>query len=204
MRNSTKLLSRTVSLISLPVNLGQPLLGPDKAPSLLFNHGLIPLLSSLDWRILQVPELIYPTLPTIDTPNAKNCNQVGRICEQIYHQVSEHAATSNFILILGGDHCIPIGTVPALRRHRPKTGVVWIDAHADINTPKTSNSGNMHGMPLGFLLNLVENINALPSLSWFKPPYLSPRDIVYIGLRFLLSFTYSYDVMKYKLYYITL
>ena len=87
------------------------------------------------------------------------------------------------MLILGGDHCIPIGTIPGIRKNRPSTGVVWVDAHADINTPTTSLSGNMHGMPLGFLLDLVEDRHKLPALSWFKPPYLKPQDIVYIGLR---------------------
>ena len=57
------------------------------------------------------------------------------------------------------------------------------DAHADINTPLSSLSGNMHGMPVAFLLNLVGNKNDLPALNWFKPPYLIPEDIVYIGLR---------------------
>ena len=105
------------------------------------------------------------------------------MCEKIFHQVSEHSITDNFLLILGGDHCIPIGTIPAIKKHRPNTGIVWVDAHADINTPTLSQSGNMHGMPLGFLLGLVEDLHTLPSMSWFKPPYLEPQDIVYIGLR---------------------
>ena len=83
------------------------------------------------------------------------------ICEKIYDQILEQAETSNFVLILGGDHCIPIGTIPALLKPRPNTGIVWVDAHADINTPMSSASGNMHGIP----------------------PYLKPSDIVYIGLR---------------------
>ena len=65
---------------------------------------------------------------------------------------------------------------------RPNTGIVWVDAHADINTPQTSLSGNMHGMPLGFLLGLVENPQSYPALQWFRP-CVDPRDIVYIGLR---------------------
>lgn len=57
-----------------------------------------------------------------------------------------------------------------------------MDAHADINTPETTGSGNMHGMPLGFLLGLVKNMNSLPNFGWIKPT-VRPNDIVYIGLR---------------------
>ncbi len=61
-----------------------------------------------------------------------------------------------------------------------------MDAHGDINTPATSGSGNMHGMPIAFLLGLVDNAQALPGFEWFKP-CLAPRDLVYIGLRDLDS-----------------
>lgn len=88
----------------------------------------------------------------------------------------------HFSLILGGDHCIPIGTIPALMATRPNTGIVWVDAHADINTPQSSASGNIHGMPVAFLLGLVERVKELPAFEWFEP-CLQPKDIVYIGLR---------------------
>jgi len=181
----------TVSLLQVPVNLGQPFLGPDRSPNVLLENGLLQLLGSCGWRVSQVPETITrhvhassPSQITIERDlNVKNCTQIGMICEKIYHQVLEQAETNNFVLILGGDHCIPIGTIPALLAARPNTGVVWVDAHADINTPMSSASGNMHGMPLSFLLGLVEDAKLYPSLSWFDPPYLRPSDIVYIGLR---------------------
>jgi arginase len=100
----------------------------------------------------------------------------------MHKKVLEEASTGNFVLILGGDHCIPIGTIGGLLQARPSTGIVWVDAHADINTPESSSSGNMHGMPLSFLLGLIDNVTAYPGLSWFNP-CLKPRDIVYIGLR---------------------
>lgn len=191
MRRAYTKFARKTSLISLPVNLGQPLLGPDLSPSLLMGNGLMSMLKSLDWEVIKVPEikLIKDTNNNLnynsmeDTPKAKNCAQVGQICQKIYGQVSEHAATDNFLLILGGDHCIPIGTIPAIVKHRPSTGIVWVDAHADVNSPQTTMSGNMHGMPVSFLLNEVHNVKSLPSMNWFNPPYLNPRDIVYVGLR---------------------
>ena len=84
----------------------------------------------------------------------------------------------NFMLFVGGDHSISMGTIPSLVKHRGRTGIVWVDAHADINTPQTSPSGNMHGMSLAFLLGIA----SLPSFHWLKP-CIDVSDIVYIGLR---------------------
>ena len=84
----------------------------------------------------------------------------------------------NFMLLIGGDHSISMGTIPSLVRHRGRTGVVWVDAHADINTPLSSPSGNMHGMSVAFLLGIA----SLPSFGWLKP-CIGVSDIVYIGLR---------------------
>ena len=172
------------SLLSVPISLGQPFMGPDRSPGMLMNNGLLKMLGDCGWRVAVVPEITPDAAApkALDSPNAKNCSQVGSVCERIYNKVLEHAKMDNFLLILGGDHCIPIGTIPGIVKARPSTGVVWVDAHADINTPQTSNSGNMHGMPLAFLLGLVENAQSYPSMQWFRP-CLQPRDIVYIGLR---------------------
>lgn len=171
---------KTVSVLSYPVNLGQPLIGPDRSPSLLKEHGLLKNLSALGWRVDHVPKLkapFYSETPVIDLAvNARNCAQVGAVCKSIYDQVLTHSETDNFLLILGGDHSIPIGTLPAIVKNRPNTAVVWVDAHADINTPATSGSGNMHGMPVSFLLGMVEDAHKLPSMEWFpQTPVLQPR-----------------------------
>jgi arginase len=78
--------------------------------------------------------------------NARNIREVGEVCKRIDALVHDHVTQGNFVLVLGGDHCIPIGSIPPILRARPNTGVVWVDAHADINTPEQSHSGNMHGM----------------------------------------------------------
>jgi len=186
---------KTMSLVSLPVSLGQPFLGPDRSPSQLRENGLLQMLGSCGWRINQVPELVTNFM--LNTSNdaleeeglrANNCAQVGAVCEKIYQQGLQYANSNDFLLILGGDHCIPIGTIPAIVKHRPGTGVIWVDAHADINTPTTSLSGNMHGMPVAFLTGLVKEATKLPSFSWFTgAPYINPADIVYVGLRDLDS-----------------
>jgi len=180
----------TVSVFSIPINLGQPYLGPDKSPSLIYNSGLLKLLGNCGWRVKQIPEISSSSDSNIISQlnhdelnyNARNINQIGQVCNRIYNDISKEADSNNFILVLGGDHCIPIGTIPGLLSKRPNTGIVWVDAHADINSPETSSSGNMHGMPLSFLLGLVKDYNRIPSMTWFQP-CLNPSDIVYIGLR---------------------
>lgn len=138
---------------------------------------------------------------------AKNCAHVGRGCRSIRDHVADHCKDHNFPLILGGDHCISIGTISAIKTARPKTGIVWVsptrgattsplmvahasmhrllsqvDAHGDINNPARSVSGNMHGMPVAFLMGLVDNAKKLPGFEWFEPT-VDVKDVVYIGLR---------------------
>lgn len=176
----------TVSLISVPLNLGQPFLGPDLSPILLKDHGLLKLLANCGWRVHTQPDVVssisFRNGINENTENAKNCAEVGAVSEKVSQQVYQNALKDVFVLILGGDHCISIGTVPGILKARPNTGIVWVDAHADINTPLTSSSGNMHGMPLGLLLGQYAEVKKLPNFSWFEP-CLNPSDIVYIGLR---------------------
>src|SRR5690606_28482520 len=84
-----------------------------------------------------------------------------------------------FAIALGGDHSVSMGTVPGVAAGG-ELGVLWVDAHADVNTPETSPSGNVHGMPVAHLLGLGDA--RFPAL-WGDRPPLSPRDVVYVGLR---------------------
>ena len=150
------------------------------------QNGLFRTLGDCGWRVKQLPDVTNINISPVKTEvhlNARNVNEVGIVCGRIKQQIEDELAISNnFILSLGGDHCIAMGTVAGIVSKRPNTGVIWVDAHADINTPSTSSSGNMHGMPLGFLLGLVDHMQDFPSLQWLKP-CMSPNDIVYIGLR---------------------
>ena len=105
-----------------------------------------------------------------DIQGARHCLQVGAACEAIYESLLPAAEREEFVLTLGGDHSIPLGTLPAILEKRPKTKVVWVDAHADLNTPLTSGSGNMHGQPLGLLTRGVypPGVNSLPGFDWLQ------------------------------------
>jgi len=109
--------------------------------------------------------------------NIKHSEHVGSMNERIYRQIK--STEYDKLLTVGGDHSIAIGTIMAVTEYR-KPLVVWVDAHADINTNRTTNSGNIHGMPLSFLLGLNDQI--IPGFEWTSKR-LEPEDIIYIGLR---------------------
>jgi arginase len=151
-RSILRLKERVVSVLPIPMHLGQPHAGTDLSPAMLQTFGLFDVLKETGWRAVKSENLCDPSQyysqPSREDNllNAHNCDKIGQACQLIEQKVYQHAITENFLLIIGGDHSIPIGTLPAITRARPNTGVVWVDAHADINTPKTSGSGNIHGM----------------------------------------------------------
>lgn len=123
-----------------------------------------------------------------DYRNMKNPLAVSAVTKQLSNQVYEHAKHGRLVLTLGGDHSIAIGTVAGTSRAiKERLGremaVIWVDAHADINTPETSESGNIHGMPVAFLTGLAKE--GRPDVfGWLgEEKALSLKKLVYIGLR---------------------
>jgi len=182
---------KTVSVIGAPLSWGQPLAGTDHGPQLLRNEGLLTCLTGLEWRVenqgdlqFDIPQETDPSPdPKLIGGNAKNCYCVGKGLGKIYDKVLEAHQNGNFALTLGGDHSVAAGSVAATIEHRPETGIIWVDAHGDLNTPATSPSGNMHGMPLGLLLGLCDT-STLPGFEWLADtPMLRPDQIVFVGLR---------------------
>eukprot|EP01111_Echinosteliopsis_oligospora_P009122 TRINITY_DN2617_c0_g1_i1.p1 TRINITY_DN2617_c0_g1~~TRINITY_DN2617_c0_g1_i1.p1 ORF type:complete len:251 (-),score=76.97 TRINITY_DN2617_c0_g1_i1:49-801(-) len=111
---------------------------------------------------------------------AKNADKVSNLCHSLHKDVAQHGSLSR-CLVLGGDHSIAVGSISGILKLRPETFVVWVDAHADINTPSTSPSGNMHGMPVALLTRLAEPIDGFDWLH--QTPPLPTSNIAYIGLR---------------------
>ena len=113
---------------------------------------------------------------------------VSAVTQRLSQQVYEHAQLGRFVLTLGGDHSIAIGTISGTAKAiRERLGremaVIWVDAHADINTPETSDSGNIHGMPVAFLTDLASEQRS-DVFGWLKEDQkISMKKLVYIGLR---------------------
>ena len=113
---------------------------------------------------------------------------VSAVTQRLSRQVYEHAKQGRCVLTLGGDHSIAIGTISGTAKAtRERLGreiaVIWVDAHADINTPETSDSGNIHGMPVAFLTGLAHE-NRQDVFGWLEDDQkISVKKLVYIGLR---------------------
>ncbi len=118
----------------------------------------------------------------------KRALAVSAVTQRLSQQVYEHAHAGRCVLTLGGDHSIAIGTIAGTAKAtRERLGremaVIWVDAHADINTPETSESGNIHGMPVAFLTGLARE-ERRDVFGWLEPEMrVSVKKLVYIGLR---------------------
>ena len=118
-----------------------------------------------------------------------NPRSVSAVTAKIADEVYSHAREGRMVLTLGGDHSIAIGTIAGTakaireRMNGKELAVVWVDAHSDINTPETSDSGNIHGMPVAFVSGLAKEEK--PDIfGWLKEDHmLSLKKLVYIGLR---------------------
>lgn len=147
----------------------------------------------MGWRVHDQGDLELDTLAKNnsfdnDLDNAKNSTIVGKGCEMISNAVIDVIDKGQFPLILGGDHSIGAGSLAGVLKARPDTGIIWVDAHADINTPDTSSSGNMHGMPISFLIQDMLDSKDVPGFEWlssqeYESVRLRPDSIVYVGLR---------------------
>lgn len=165
----------------------------DAAPKALIEAGLLSQLrDELNYKLHGDDEVhLYTDLmPKEDPPyrNMKNPKAVSNVTEKLCDQVYAQAREGRMVLTLGGDHSIAIGTIAgtakAIReRLNREVAVIWVDAHADINTPESSDSGNVHGMPVAFVTGLAKE-DKREYFGWLKEEHmLNLNKLVYIGLR---------------------
>jgi len=173
---------KSAAIVGCPFRGGQAKLGVDHGPIHLVEAGLEQQLKDLGWEVQfdghhQFEEISEENDPPIG--KMKNPRFVSKVCKAVAGVVSDHARRGQFPVVLGGDHSLAMGTIGGTFEIYPNACVVWVDAHADINTPGTTDSGNIHGMPVSFLLGIAENV---PEFAWVKPVLRANR-LVYIGLR---------------------
>lgn len=168
------------------MDLGAGRRGVDMGPSAVRLAGLNDRLATLGYRIedLGNVKVSQPESVPVGTQNARYLPQITETCTRLAHHVEQAADQGAFPLVLGGDHSIAVGTVSGVSRHfqkkGQKLGLIWIDAHADMNTPESSPSGNIHGMPLACLVG--RGPRELTHLYDYAPK-VDPRNVVLIGLR---------------------
>jgi len=138
-----------IRIIGVPLDLGQSLRGVDVGPSALRYAGLADRLRRLGHRVKDCGNIPTAHRDSL-TPHDDYVTPIRDTCALLYDDVRHALAHDRFPLIMGGDHSISIGSIGGATHDRPK-GVLWIDAHGDCNTPESSPSGNIHGMPLAIL-----------------------------------------------------
>jgi len=160
-----------VEVIGVPMDLGSARRGVDMGPSAVRYAGLQAALERLGVETVDRGNVPVPVAESArgERTDAHYLPLIERACENVAQLVDAAVRAGGFPLVLGGDHSIAIGTLAGLRRARGRSpGVIWVDAHGDINTPLTSPSGNVHGMPLHFALDAGS---------------IAPERVVFIGLR---------------------
>lgn len=150
---------RTIEVIGVPMDLGGNRRGVDMGPSAIRYAGLVPRLRAMGYTVrdrgnLRVPDPGEERAHPPD-PKAHFHQEIVAVAEELAERVATVARAGHFPLVLGGDHSLAIGTLAGLARAGRRPGVLWIDAHPDINAPETSPSGNVHGMPLAVALGLA-------------------------------------------------
>jgi arginase len=175
-----------IHIIGVPMDLGAGRRGVDMGPSAIRIAGLGERLREAGHKVIDDGDLSIRTQEEqrIKDPHAKYLPEITRATNVLARKVEQIIRHGHFPLVLGGDHSIAIGTIAGIAAHarkkRKKVGVFWIDAHGDFNTPETSPSGNIHGMPLavcaGFGPRQLRNVNGT-----FRK--VEPKNIAIIGLR---------------------
>jgi len=174
--------NREVAVIGAALDLGQGRRGVDMGPSAIRYAGLEERLQTLGYTVRDHGnvETAVPEATSLRDERARFLPEIKETCERIAAKIVEETAAGAIPLVLGGDHSVALGTLGGLASAHGPGGVLWIDAHSDINTPDTSPSGNVHGMPLAACLGLGGK--AFESDAWPLPALLAQR-VVLLGLR---------------------
>ena len=177
---------RPVHIIGVSLDLGGNRRGVDMGPSAFRIAGLAERLTALGIPVVDAGDLVapIPEVKALGDPSKKYIREIARVCERLYKASLAVLEKGGIPLVLGGDHSLGAGSVAAtaefLRRDGKPLGLIWVDAHGDMNTPGTSSSGNVHGMPLAALLG--PEPAELSRIGGFSPKVAADRTVL-IGIR---------------------
>lgn len=163
--------SRDITIIGVPFRSGANRDGAQHAPVWLMEQLSLPL-----GNLLRFPS---ENMPLTDAAiiGVKNYDAVLQMRDKVKNEVAVAIVRGNKVVTIGGDHSIAMGSIAGVLEHYPNVGVIWFDAHTDINTEATSPSGNAHGMPLAALMGLCKSeINT-------QGAKLNPKNVYWVGAR---------------------
>lgn len=175
---------KKLSIIGMPMDLGQMRRGVDMGPSAMRYAGINEKLKPLFDHIHDMGDIAIgrPEVVVDKESNLRNLDLVAEKSTLLAEKVDEVIQSGSFPLVLGGDHSIAIGTLAGVAKHYKNLGVIWYDAHGDLNTAETSPSGNIHGMPLAVSIGLGHI--SLTEIAGYGPK-IKPENIIIIGARAL-------------------
>ena len=175
-----------VGVIGVPLAYGASMAGVELGPAALRVARLNRRIAQLGYKVRDLGDLEVEEEQAAPDPGdkLKHLREISSACEELAQKAEEVLTKGELPLILGGDHSIAIGSISGFasfcRKREEKPGLIWFDAHADMNTPETSPSGNIHGMPLAVLLGF--GAPQLTNIANFTPK-LDPSLCVHIGAR---------------------
>ncbi len=175
-----------IAIIGAPLDLGAGRRGVDMGPSAVRVARLNQRLVALGYDVEDLGNVPVEQQESLSEgpAHAKYLTQIAAACLRLAKMVEAAADQGKVPLVLGGDHSVAIGTVAGMSRHlrkqKKKLGLIWIDAHADMNTPETSPSGNVHGMPLACCIGMGP-----PELTrlFGYAPKVDPKHVALVGIR---------------------
>ncbi len=174
--------TKAIDIIGVPSTFGQRKLGVDLGPTAIRYAGLISRLKQLDLDVYDKGDIKVPVVNIekfhSEQKGLRNYDEIIDVNQKLNKEVSASIENNRFPLVLGGDHSIAVGSVSAISKHYNNLGVIWYDAHGDLNIPEESPSGNIHGMPLRILTG--EGPKELLELN---SNVIKPENIVLIGMR---------------------
>ena len=175
----------TIALIGAPTDVGASVRGAGMGPDALRVAGLVETLRAQGFDVRDFGNLAGPPTPwQASVGGLRHLDEVVTWNRSVFNAVDQALGAGQVPMLLGGDHCLAIGSISAVAWHARQRGkklrVIWLDAHADVNTGATSHTGNIHGMPVACLLG-----HGPASLcGWSGEPHaITPRELRFIGIR---------------------
>jgi arginase len=177
-----------VHLLGVPMDLGSGRRGVDMGPSAIRIAGVADRLTELGHKVVDEGDIVIKNMEELKVGHerARYLTEIARAVAILARKIERIMGLGHFPLVLGGDHSIAVGTVSGMaayaQRQDQRVGLLWIDAHGDINTPETSPSGNIHGMPLAALLGFgADELTGVAG----PPPKVHAANVALVGIRSL-------------------
>ncbi len=180
------MLQKTVDIIGVPSDLGANIRGSNMGPAALRIAGLVDKVKAITSEVVDHGDIAVPVRDSLSDAikETKFLEPITKICTELSEKIYESAKSGHVPLMIGGDHSLAMGSISGVAKHyneqNQDIGVIWVDAHGDINTPSSSESGNIHGMPLATLLG--DGHPDLLNLA-YNGAKLKPENVTLIGIR---------------------